>query len=183
MDTNIALNNIRLFQALIPDSFAVYGTALGLLRDGDIISHDKDTDMGIMFKDFKYDMLRRLQVAGFEIVRIFGMPSVGFEIAFYRNGVKTDLMFFYKLDDYLYNCLWDNSCVNGLSDMIVHSYPVEMFGSFYKINEVKCPTKNYIQTVYGDNWQEPITEWNWKTDHHNINNSLKKLIIRKYGNS
>lgn len=181
MDTKQALQNVQLFQAIVPKAFAVYGTCLGFQRDGDIILHDLDTDMGIMAHDFNYNILEDLQRAGFKITKIFGMPSCGMEIAFKKDGIKTDLMLFYKHDKLLFNCLWDNGGENGLSDMIVHSYDPALLKSFETTKGVRHLSRDYIESVYGLEWRTPTSPWNWRTDHKCINKYLKQLILKKYG--
>jgi len=180
MDIKQALQNVQLFQAIVPKSFAVYGTCLGLVRSGDIIFHDLDTDMGIMAHDFNYNILEDLQRAGFKITKIFGMPSCGMEIAFKKDGIKTDLMLFYKHDNLLFNCLWDNGGENGLSDMIIHSYPSDIFKKHSLIQGISVLSEDYLVHVYGEDWRTPTSPWNWRTDHKCIDNEFKKIILKKY---
>ena len=134
MDTNKALENIKLFQALVPNSFAVYGTCLGLIRDNGIINHDKDTDMGISLHHFDWSIIQTLGRAGFRVGRIFGMPSCGMEIAFHKDGVKTDLMVFYKLEDRIWNSLWDN----GGECSKRYDYPFLSIGYFKKTSVIQA---------------------------------------------
>lgn len=180
MDINKALENIKLFQALVPNSFTVYGTCLGLIRDNGIINHDKDTDMGISIHNFDWSIIQTLGRAGFRVGRIFGMPSCGMEIAFHKDGVKTDLMVFYKHEDKIWNSLWNNGGENGLSDMIIHSYPSDIFKKRSLIQGISVLSEDYLVHVYGEDWRTPTSPWNWRTDHKCIDNEFKKIILKKY---
>ena len=111
------------------------------------------------------------------------MKSCGFEMTFKRNEIKVDLMFFIQRR-FDMESLWLNNGINGLSDMLVHSYNPNYFEieekilsgfKFYSLGE------NYIKSVYGDNWKTPVKEWDWKTSHFCIDNNLKIELIKKYG--
>lgn len=169
MDKIAAINNIIDIQKLFPRSFAVYGTALGCLREGNIIDHDKDTDIGILFRDFTWEQVSHAIRRGrFSIISIFGSYPYGMEIAFRRNGVKTDLMLYYENGDKFFNVLWNNGGRNGSSDAIVHEYPSFMFDvekGFLDDFEIRTLGEQYIEHVYGTKWRTPVKEWNWRTDH------------------
>lgn len=176
-----AFNILNSFQEIVPKSFAVYGTCLGLLRDKKIIKHDIDVDIGIMKKDFDLNYVNKLISQKFKLIYVFGMMECGLELSFRKNGVKIDLMIYYQTNETIYNCLWDNGGANGFSDMIVHSYNINNFKNINKIKKIRCLNENYIKRVYGKNWRTPIKKWDWKTDHKCIDNHLKEMLIKKYG--
>jgi phosphorylcholine metabolism protein LicD len=178
MDRKIAIQNLKEITDILTRNnvrnFLVYGSCLGAVREHNIIEHDLDTDLGIMAEDWKFDILRQFFEAGYEIRNIYGMFNYGCEIYLRKNGIKTDLMFFYKDEkkgEY-WNCLWDNNCVNGEADKIKHVYPMYHFNSEFGICSLEgelfnIPTaiENYLLHVYGKNWRTPVKEFNWKTDH------------------
>lgn len=166
MEKTKAINNILEIQKLIP-CFAVYGTALGIIREQDIISHDLDTDLGIMSSDFKWEYLTTLIKNGYEIHNIYGMRNIGLEISVKKDGIKTDLMIFYKKDGKITNSLWKNDC-QSLDDQIIHEYePIvfEIQNGNLAGHEVKTLGENYIKAVYGAEWRIPIEKWDWTKDH------------------
>jgi len=185
MNSNVAVKILKEFTRCLDDKyFLVYGTCLGANREQNIISHDLDIDIGIMRDDFKLSLLNNLVNSGFDIIQIFGSLEVGLEISFKKNGIKVDLMVFYIGEGRLWNSLWLNGGRNGLSDMIVHSYSEELFeikelkvgdNYFYSLGE------EYIKRVYGDDWKIPVKEWNWRTDHLCLDDSLRFKILKKYG--
>ena len=159
--------------------FLCYGTALGAVREGKIIDHDKDTDLGILAEQFSFEIFSSLLSRGFSIGNIYGMRHVGMEISFTRNGVKTDLMLFYRKGNRRYNCLWNNGGQNGMRDAIVHSYDAGLFDQFdiakldNEIFFVPSPSTAYLEAVYGKDWQVPVTSFDWRTDHKCKDNSLQ----------
>ena len=177
MNKSVAVKNLKEISGILTSNnvrnFLVYGTCLGAVREGNIIEHDNDTDLGIIASDWKFDLLRQFYDKGYSVDFIFGMFYFGCEIALMKNGVKTDLMFFYenKKEGYYWNCLWQNGCRNGESDKIKHIYPEVMFDNFwtvilagYRFN-IPAQTEDYLILVYGENWRTPVKEFNWKTDH------------------
>lgn len=187
MNNELALKTLKDFTDELENKyFIVYGTCLGAHREKNFIKHDLDVDVGIMRSDFNFEMLENLVKKGFKIWNMFGSKELGFEISFKKNGIKVDLMFFYYDNDkkLIWNSLWDNGGINGLSDMIIHSYDKELFEIVnIKLNNIKFQSLGlkYIKAVYGENWQTPITPWNWRTDHLCIDNNLKIDILKKYG--
>jgi len=181
MNKEIAKKNLLEIQKIFKEngviSFLAYGSCLGIVREGDIIEYDLDTDLGIINDDWNFDFLRQFIEAGFKILNIFGMFNYGCEIALSKNGIKTDVMFFYKEKDIVWNALWKNGCRNGQVDMIKHTYSRELFSSVKEITDkdlnnftVLKDTEDYLIRVYGKDWKIPIKNWNWKTDHKCIEN-------------
>lgn len=182
MNKKIAIKNLTEISEILKENkvrnFLVYGTALGAYRGGSIIEHDNDTDLGIMAEDWNFDLLKQFTDKGFSIDFIFGMFRFGCEIALMKDGVKTDLMFFYKneAEGYYWNCLWQNGCRNGEKDKIKHSYPKVMFDNFWNVSlngrifNIPAETEDYLILVYGEDWKTPVKNFNWKTDHKCISN-------------
>lgn len=171
IDKKQAIENLKDVQEAFPKGFLAYGSALGAHRDGDIITHDLDTDFGVFSEDFNFTAINNLVRKGFEIGLIFGMRYHGFEIALTRGGVKTDVMIIYKGKDKYWNSLWDNGGRNGMADEIRHEYNLGVFNESER-QEIKMGGQifsyfgeKYIEAVYGEDWMTPVKEWNWRTDH------------------
>lgn len=186
MNKEQAIKNLVDVQKAFPKGFLAYGSALGAHRDGDIISHDLDTDFGVFSEDFNFDAINGLLQNGFKILNIFGMRYHGFEIALARGGVKTDVMIIYKREfiqknsevgfstedkkkTIYWNSLWDNGGRGGMVDEIRHEYKSDVFleKSIIKIGDHNFNYfgEKYIEAVYGEDWMTPVTPWNWRTDH------------------
>lgn len=166
-----ATRNVAELQTIFPASFAVYGTALGSLREQNIIEHDLDTDIGIRSEDFTWEAVNEAVRCGFEISFVFGMRHYGMEITFVRDGEKTDLMLFYSDPERpgkVFNCLWENEGKDGMANRIIHEYDEAMFKiQEGKLGDITIRTlgEDYVRHVYGENWRTPVKTWNWRTDH------------------
>ncbi|MCK9598070.1 MAG: hypothetical protein M0R37_12075 [Bacteroidales bacterium] len=168
------MNDLKLAERLVvellgifPRSFCAYGTALGVVREGAILAHDLDTDIGVMSADFSWDSVVEAVRRGWEIRHVFGMRHLGLEIALMRDGVKTDVMVIYPEAGGFTNSLWDNGGRNGLADRIIHSYPSPVMGvEEWRMGDVPVRTLGpaYLAHVYGD-WRTPVKSWDWRTDH------------------
>jgi glycerol-3-phosphate cytidylyltransferase len=136
------------------------GTLLGYYRERDFISHDHDTDIGVMFKDFSPHVLKKLTNAGFKIDHIFGYPEDSLEIALVRDGVKTDLFFFYERGhNKVYHCAFLKT-----TQRIDYEYEkfdlqkINFLGySFFAPNDIL----KYVTTKYGQTWNTPVKDWDW----------------------
>ena len=172
MNKEIALNNLvdirDTLDQLKINYFLAYGTCLGAVREKDFIGHDLDTDIGIMDEDFNFKLFWELARVGFQVKYIFGMRHLGFEIALTRNGVKTDIMLFYKKGDKVWTALWNNGGKNGMSDIIKTVYNADLFigrkviqlnGIDFKVLE---KAEEYVATQYGADWKTPTKNWNWR---------------------
>ncbi len=185
MNKIIALKNIQSFTDCLEDKFFLcYGTSLGANREKDIISHDLDVDIGIMRADFKLEYINAIIEKGFKLIRLYGTLECGLELSFRKDGIKIDLMVYYQTGNIIWNSLWNNGGVNGLSDMIVHSYEVEKFDiSYITLGNLVMPSLGieYIISVYGENWRTPVTQWDWRCDHLCRDDALKNKLLNIYG--
>lgn len=151
------LKDVVRFQKAVPKAFLAYGTALGAIREGNVIDWDLDGDFYIFEKDFNDSIVDRLKVKGFKLTKKYG-TDYGVQYVFHRN-YKVDLWILYEGDKY-YNCLWDG-------EPIRHEYPKEIINPI-NVNLgghlVRGLGEDYLTHVYGD-WQTPVKTFNWRTDH------------------
>ena len=163
MNFQIALENLKTIDSVLRNNNVPYwltdGTLLGLVREKNFIGHDLDTDIGIMFKDFSPLVLKCLTDQGFKVLHYFGYPENSFEIALARNGVKTDLFFFYERDNTVYHCAFMRQ-VNRI-DYVYPKFSLkesDFLGHQFLIPD---DPELYVRTKYGDNWKTPVTPWDW----------------------
>lgn len=161
------------------------GTLLGLYRQGDFISHDMDTDIGVLYESFNPIVIGKIIERGFSIHKTYGLIENGFEIAFMKNGVKTDLFFFYSRGKFLWHAAWHSN--DGLNfKMIEYTYDkFEVSQSYfygYRFNTPKN-TKKYIVQKYGKEWQKPNSDWDWKFSPENHLKTKISFNIEDFENS
>jgi glycerol-3-phosphate cytidylyltransferase len=159
-----AIENLRLLDGILRSTNTPYwltdGTLLGYYRDRDIISHDTDTDIGMMFKDFTPSTLRKIQQAGFEIYHVFGYPEDSFEISLIRRGVKTDLFFFYdRGKDKIYH----SAFVKGTQRIDYEYKKIKLQDIDFLNTKFSAPKDilSYVTTKYGKEWRTPVKDWDW----------------------
>lgn len=174
------------------DYWLTDGTLLGLYRQGDFISHDMDTDIGVLYDTFNPIVIQKIIERGFSIHKTYGVLDNGFEIAFIRNNVKTDLFFFYKNDKILWHSAWYSEDDINFK-MIKYEYMnFEISKNYFYGYQFNTPIKieEYIVRKYGNDWNIPNSNWDWKfspKNHiktnisYNINefNESKYSIINK----
>jgi len=135
----------------------IYGTLLGLYRDGALIPWDEDTDMFILEKDKKILMnsLFDLRALGFELVR-----KDGGLLSFSRMDEYTDIYIFSKKRTGGYSCNF-----MFLQDLYFDG------NAFLYIGDYTIPTVNHIESfltnAYGPDWMVPI-----KNRPANVNNFI-----------
>ncbi|NRB56316.1 MAG: LicD family protein [Salinicola sp.] len=150
------------------DFFLVSGTLLGCVREGTILGHDTDIDVGVM-PEVNMKSLR----SAIKNSRRFKLQEIISENTLYvvhPNGVKIDLFRHYIENEKLYHggikCRWWNT-------------PFELETTQFLGSEYRAP-KNYdiyLTENYGD-WRTPVVEFETFLDTpnmevtHSVNMSL-----------
>jgi glycosyltransferase involved in cell wall biosynthesis len=149
------------------------GTLLGAVRENNFIKHDTDTDLGVLFTSFKPEVLKDILKEGFRILKVFGAYEDGFELAVYRNGVKTDLFFYYcggeKYPNKIYHSAYADFTKN---DALKYDFVYDKF----QVSEItfldqKFPAPDnplkFLETKYGSDWMKPKPNWSYYKDPKN----------------
>lgn len=186
MDKKIALQNLidldKIFKETNSEYWLSCGTLLGLHREGDFIGHDTDTDVCVNIDSLNKKLIDSLLANGFNIIRVFGRIDDGFEIAIGRNGVKTDLFFFYKNGDKWYHSVYSNFTQ---TDSVKYDYIFKPF----KLKETEFlgykfitpdDIENVITQQYGPDWATPTSNWRYDTSPKN---SINTGIRVKHGDT
>jgi phosphorylcholine metabolism protein LicD len=155
--TSNLLTTIDVFENLEVKYCLVFGTLLGIYRDGGLIEHDTDTDIAVWLEEESKLIKTVEKMEENELMLTRFTPNI---VSFTRGGDYIDV--------YLYRR--KNAKLNELCS-------VKMFGTltpsdFSKNNTVRfndrdlaCPTnlEDYFQKLYGSDWNIPI-----KNKHANI---------------
>lgn len=147
------------------------GTLLGLVREGNLIRRDADTDVGVEASTFNPDVLPDLVALGFTIKRMWGTPESGCELNLVRDYVKTDLFFFYGAAEGTYHSAYvEEAPGSAFAERIDYSY--ERFGVArvkFALGTFWCPDDyhRYLETKYGVGWHTPVSDWDYARDPSN----------------
>lgn len=190
MNHDIAIFNLASIQNVLVAHKARYwleaGTCLGIIREGGFIGHDHDTDIGILEEDFEWSIVTELCQRGFEVKHVFGLRHRGLEIAFVRDGVKTDLFLFYRKGEARWHAAYRNGCKDMERDLIklvfdahlVENTRLKTFsalgdrGAFPVPGKDEADTELYLVARYGPHWRTPDENWDWATSPKCIDQSF-----------
>lgn len=151
INRQIAFDNLCVINSVLAEKSiywgAVYGTLLGIYRDGDFIEWDEDTDLYILeeeeelFKGVICDLIK----AGFELIRYerAGLYS------FLRNGEYVDF--------YVLNKLSDEIRLTSDGGLIFERFIKERSVFDFKGQKIYVPKdiEEFLSFQYGE-WQKPV---------------------------
>lgn len=167
MNDEIALQNLieldNCFQKFNIQYWITDGTLLGFYRENGFISHDLDTDLGLFMSDFTPECLEYIKSRGFKLKGFFGLIEDGFEIALTRNGVKTDLFFFYNRNHKVYHSAYHKFSSDGYYKIDYEYEPFSIVRNTFMKNDFNMPNniEKYVKTKYGEEWSIPIKNWDY----------------------
>ena len=181
MNKELALNNLLELTSILKTHDVTHwitdGTLLGFHRENDFISHDTDTDIGILFNTFKIEVVTDCLNAGYKVHHILGYPNDSLEITFVKGGLRTDFFFFYQDGDKL-----RHSAFNRFTNLNYHrvDYVYDKFGvkeDIFLNNSFFVPEDplKFILTKYGETWQVPNARWDYA--YSPLNSKATELII------
>ena len=161
MKKEIALKNIidlnNIFKKNKAPCWIQDGTLLGYFREKDFISHDLDTDMGMMIDDFSNKILEDSVEAGFRYI-FLGYPESCLQITFSRFDVRTDVFFFYNMGRFVYHSAFSE---NNRIDYRYERFNLKEVSFLGNIFLAPSDELKFIVAKYGNGWQFPDVEWNY----------------------
>ena len=192
MNGEIALFNLICLTNILEKNNVIHwitdGTLLGAIREGNFIGHDTDTDLGVLYSSFNKESYDDILAEGFELRHVFGYHEDCLEISFTRDGVKTDLFFFYNEGQKMRHSAFSNITKLGYNRVDYHYDKFNVIKrdflghSFYMPED---PLK-FIVTKYGEDWKTPKKEWHWATSPlNNIQTGIyiyRKVAMDKFDN-
>lgn len=164
----------------------VFGTLLGAEREGNIIGHDIDIDLGV-FDNTDFENLHECLVKyGFVRTRRIDTytrnnETQSFELTYKKNGVSIDLFVFSESNNK--NIFTTHAFFNRVDigadtfykNVLKIDFPIEGF-RYVKFldNDVLVPmnTKEFLETHYGPDYMKPNK--NWK-----LTDSYKGIVLKE----
>lgn len=145
--------------------FLSSGTLLGYYREGKILDHDYDLDVGIFKEDYSLRLIDEMESEGFNNYRNLGDIGRGFEMSFYLP--KTKIGTYAKIDIFVHNretinnknlTYWASYKKPDYVERI--KYRVSAFNlkptKFLGVNTfIPEDTEKYLVEHYGTDWRIP----------------------------
>ena len=147
--------------------FLPYGTLLGIVRDGDLLPHDKDMDVGLPWDVAREDLMRELTNShGFSRTGRHTPEDDAWNIVLMHpeTGISIDL-FFFKPDG--------DTLLSGFNHLPVpllwrfrhfETQPLEFLGHTW---QVPNPPEQFFQDIYGSDWRSPDPYFDSIASGHN----------------
>ena len=150
-------------------SFADFGTCLGLVREGQLLAHDLDMDVGVIATPEQREQIRiALEQRGYKLWRQYRYQENPVEESYHYRRVKIDLNFYEMTKDYARTWLfyskpghvYENSWTRHVVQMTyspINGVKYEEFGG-YRIALPEDPELLMVEK-YGPSWRIPDTGW------------------------
>tara|TARA_B100000963_G_scaffold352200_1_gene365005 strand:+ start:3163 stop:3855 length:693 start_codon:yes stop_codon:yes gene_type:complete len=163
--TDILSKTEKVMNRLNIPFFLSSGTLLGYYREGKILDHDYDLDVGIFKKDYTVRLIDEMEKEGFYNYRNLGDVERGFEMSFYLP--KSKIGKYAKIDIFVHN----NEQIGFKKYMYWASYRkpdyvkrIKYRVSAFNIKPIKfngvrvgipSDTELYLREHYGSDWKTP----------------------------
>jgi len=159
-DGELALNDLRdVFVSSSIPFFLLWGTLLGVVRDGELIPHDKDLDVGLNWDVDRQKVFKALLASNkFALLEnTISSPNTRWCIGIYHKetNIVVDLSFFKTKVKYFY-CGIDKA--GELNKPILSKVPKFDISSMQWKGEkwpVPANPERFLADVYGDGWRKP----------------------------
>ena len=167
------------------DLWLDFGTLLGFYRENDFISHDLDMDFGIIINDYD-DFLEKekyLIKNGFTRTKEFYYKNRLVELSYSYKGLNVDFIVYHKKTDIVESdtIFFMTNALGKPTRYEVYNYSLpfsELEEHNFKAVEIKVPnnTREYLSKLYGEDFEVPNTNYNWKE------NPIYKRVSSKEAN-
>jgi len=161
------------------DFFLIHGTCLGIIRDGALIEHDKDVDIGMMGEDGLYRILEKEEtkykyydeahVVGNEKAKILWLKKY-----FGEYVLPIEIVAHYIKDDYVYFNREMGSSWHCKETKLI--WPKNFFNTFGKVRfmgiefNIPNPVEGFLTIFYGNDWRTPKKYTDWRYNCANLSN-------------
>ena len=148
-----------------------FGTLLGYYRENDFISHDLDMDFGVQISSFEeFEVIEKNLVNnGFNRTKEFYFNKNLVELSYSYKGLNVDFIIYNKENDRVSSdtIFFMTNALGNPTRYEVYHYEIPFSGlkeCGFKGMKVKVPddTQEYLRTLYGEDFETPNTNYNWK---------------------
>ena len=148
-----------------------FGTLLGYYRENDFISHDLDMDFGVQVSSFEeFEVIEKHLINnGFNRTKEFYFNKNLVELSYSYKGLNVDFIIYNKENDRVFSdtIFFMTNALGNPTRYEVYHYEIPFSGlkeCDFKGMKVKVPenTQEYLRTLYGEDFETPNTNYNWK---------------------
>ena len=148
-----------------------FGTLLGYYRENDFISHDLDMDFGVQVSSFEeFEVIEKQLINnGFNRTKEFYFNKNLVELSYSYKGLNVDFIIYNKENDRVSSdtIFFMTNALGNPTRYEVYHYEIPFLGlkeCDFKGMKVKVPnnTQEYLRTLYGEDFEIPNTNYNWK---------------------
>ncbi len=175
-------------------SFVDFGSLLGIIREGDLLKHDLDIDIGIINATFdtQQKICEIFKSQGFKKSREFTVRSSITEQSYIKHYVKIDIQYYFYDNDNIYCYLfYDPSIASNRTrwKSVIKKCPeISSCKSVVIRNKVIFVPENaeeILEFKYGNNWRTPDKGWKYWEGPNTYPSSETGLLTRydQSGNS
>ena len=175
-------------------SFADFGTCLGLVREGKMLEHDLDVDIGVIAGAARRNEIRiELEKRGYKLWRQYVFDGRVVEESYRYYEVKIDLNYYEITENYARTWLFytkpDFVYDDKLTRHIVRMDYSPITGVYRRNFEgvqIVLPQnpERLLEEKYGPNWRIPDTDWiYWRSPAATPLDSIGRIISYSYHGS
>ena len=148
-----------------------FGTLLGYYRENDFISHDLDMDFGVQVSSFEeFEAIEKQLINNdFKRTKEFYFNKNLVELSYSYKGLNVDFIIYNKENDRVSSdtIFFMTNALGNPTRYEVYHYEIPFSGlkeCDFKGMKVKVPenTQEYLRTLYGEDFETPNTNYNWK---------------------
>ena len=148
-----------------------FGTLLGYYRENDFISHDLDMDFGVQVSSFEeFEVIEKQLINNdFKRTKEFYFNKNLVELSYSYKGLNVDFIIYNKENDRVSSdtIFFMTNALGNPTRYEVYHYEIPFSGlkeCDFKGMKVKVPenTQEYLRTLYGEDFETPNTNYNWK---------------------
>ena len=167
-----------------------FGTLLGYYRENDFISHDLDMDFGVQVSSFEeFEVIEKNLINnGFNRTKEFYFNKNLVELSYSYKGLNVDFIIYKKGNDKVSSdtILFMTNALGKPTRYEVYHYEIpfsDLKECEFKGKKVKVPAniQEYLRTLYGEDFETPNTNYNWKENpiYKPGDSELAEVILHK----
>jgi len=161
-------------------AFPVFGSLLGLVRDGKFMDYDKDADLGIFVESYEqvFNLVSKLcELDKFSAPCMIKEPKEShlWNVAIFDgvNGTAIDLFFFHKQPTHFETGIYTACGILKWEFMPFKLVPKELAGRTYLVPD---NYEAHLTQLY-ENWREPVEVWDSLLNCPNLMQTSRNVTI------